>query len=47
MPGIIGCTINRKYTACIDCEYKNSPIGCVGKRNRYDAIERLEEVRAG
>ena len=39
---IVGCTINREYTACIDCEYKNSPVGCVGKRNRGDAVERME-----
>lgn len=42
MSEIVGCSINGKYTACIDCEYKNSPVGCVGNRNRGDAIELME-----
>lgn len=42
MPEIVGCTINGKYTVCADCEYKNSPVGCVGRRNWNDAVELME-----
>jgi len=42
MPEIVGCTINKKYTACVDCEYKNYPVGCVGRRNRFNAVELLK-----
>jgi len=39
---IVGCTIDGEYVPCEDCMYKNYPVGCVGHRNRYDAVERME-----
>jgi len=45
MPRITGCTadgIDNTYTACVDCEHKNYPVSCVGRRNRGDAVEQME-----
>ena len=34
---IIGCTVAKLYSPCVQCEYADCPVCCVEYRNKFEA----------